>query len=46
MLLRLEAELSLQSMADQLQVAFETVKSRFRYAQKKLQSCLGLGSEA
>ena len=46
MLLRLEAELSLQAMADQLQVAFETVKSRFRYAQKKLQSCLGLGSEA
>lgn len=45
-LLRLEAELTLQAMSEQLQVAFETVKSRFRYAQKKLQSCLGLEGEA
>lgn len=46
MLLRLEAELTLQAVSEQLQVAFETVKSRFRYAQKKLQSCLGLEVEA
>ena len=41
MLLRLEAELTLQAIADHLQVAFETLKSRFRYAQKKLMLCLG-----
>jgi RNA polymerase sigma factor (sigma-70 family) len=46
MLLRLEAELSLQAMADQLQVAFETLKSRFRYAQRKLQQCLTPGEDA
>ena len=42
MLLRLEAGLSLQAISEQLQLAFETLKSRFRYAQKKLQQCLGL----
>lgn len=41
MLLRLEADLTLQVIAEQLQVAYETLKSRFRYAQKKLLQCLG-----
>jgi RNA polymerase sigma factor (sigma-70 family) len=41
MVLKLESELSLQSIAEQLNVAFETLKSRFRYAQAKLQRCVG-----
>lgn len=41
-LMRLESELSLQTIAEQLNIAFETLKSRFRYAQKKLQQCLRL----
>lgn len=41
MVLKLESELPLQSIAEQLNVAFETLKSRFRYAQAKLQRCLG-----
>ena len=43
MVLKLESELSLQAIAEQLNVAFEALKSRFRYAQKKLQQCLGGG---
>lgn len=46
MLLRLEADLGLQAMAEQLQVALETLKSRFRYAQKKLRQCLVAGEGA
>jgi RNA polymerase sigma factor (sigma-70 family) len=45
MLLKLESELTLQSIAEQLNVAFEALKSRFRYAQKKLQQCLGGNDE-
>lgn len=41
MLLKLESELPLQRIAEQLNVAFETLKSRFRYAQAKLQRCVG-----
>jgi RNA polymerase sigma-70 factor (ECF subfamily) len=41
MVLKLESELPLQGIAEQLNVAFETLKSRFRYAQAKLQRCLG-----
>ena len=41
MVLKLESELSLQAISEQLNVAFEALKSRFRYAQKKLQQCLG-----
>ena len=44
MVLKLESELTLQSIAEQLNVAFEALKSRFRYAQKKLQQCLGVES--
>ncbi|MCB1659552.1 MAG: sigma-70 family RNA polymerase sigma factor [Pseudomonadales bacterium] len=43
LVLKLESELSLQSIAEQLNIAFETLKSRFRYAQAKLQRCLGGG---
>ena len=42
MVLKLESELTLHSIAEQLNVAFEALKSRFRYAQKKLQQCLGV----
>ncbi len=41
MVLKLESELPLQKIAEQLNVAFETLKSRFRYAQAKLQRCVG-----
>ena len=41
LVLKLESELSLQTIAEQLNIAFETLKSRFRYAQAKLQRCLG-----
>lgn len=41
LLLKLESELTLQAIASQLDVAFEALKSRFRYAQAKLQRCLG-----
>ncbi len=41
MVLKLESELTLQTIAEQLNVAFEALKSRFRYAQAKLQRCLG-----
>jgi RNA polymerase sigma-70 factor (ECF subfamily) len=41
LVLKLESELTLQAIASQLNVAFEALKSRFRYAQAKLQSCLG-----
>ena len=41
MLLKLESELPLQRIAEQLNVAFETLKSRFRYAQAKLLRCVG-----
>lgn len=44
LVLKLESELPLQSIAEQLGVAFETLKSRFRYAQKKVQACLGGGA--
>ncbi len=43
LVLKLESELSLQTIAEQLNIAFETLKSRFRYAQAKLQRCLGGG---
>ncbi len=41
MVLKLESELPLQRIAEQLNIAFETLKSRFRYAQAKLQRCIG-----
>jgi len=41
MVLKLESELPLQRIAEQLNIAFETLKSRFRYAQAKLQRCVG-----
>lgn len=41
LVLKLESELTLQTIASQLNVAFEALKSRFRYAQAKLQRCLG-----
>jgi len=41
MVLKLESELPLKGIAEQLNIAFETLKSRFRYAQAKLQRCIG-----
>mgnify|MGYP000880672775 CR=1 FL=1 len=41
LVLKLESELTLADIAQQLNVAFEALKSRFRYAQAKLQRCLG-----
>lgn len=41
LVLKLESELSLVELAQQLNIAFEALKSRFRYAQAKLQRCLG-----
>ncbi|PTQ88166.1 sigma-70 family RNA polymerase sigma factor [Agitococcus lubricus] len=41
MLLRLELDTGLSQLAQQLNIAFETLKSRFRYAQAKIQRCLG-----
>jgi RNA polymerase sigma-70 factor (ECF subfamily) len=45
LVLKLESELSLVELAQQLNIAFEALKSRFRYAQAKLQRCLGVAEQ-